>query len=79
MVGCALCDAVEHCVVVEEVEGPIIAQIALPLAAKHHKLSRNSSFRNTLSMVCMGQVIRDNIKIFEHTSVGVFGYVYQIG
>ena len=31
----ALCDAVEHCVVVEEGEGPIIAQIALPLTASN--------------------------------------------
>ena len=33
VVGRALCDAVEHCVVVEEGEGPIIAQVALPLTA----------------------------------------------
>ena len=36
VVGRALCDAVGHCVVVEEGEGPIIAQVALPLTAKHH-------------------------------------------
>ena len=31
VVGRALCDAVEHCVVVEEGEGPVIAQVALSL------------------------------------------------